>query len=342
SGADGSEGVEPRDVDRPSAGRRRRVVRARTGSIGRRAEPRRRRHTDRDRRARARDGGVARTPSARAADHGRARRTRRGGVLHGATSVPRIVRCLHRRHGHRRPRARAWARAGGQGRISPAAHGRPSRSPARDDDERRGEPRDPAHQRATRLRADRDAHERRARAVIETDRLVLRRFTGADRETVAVWNADPLYTRHLAGVLTREQSDEAFDRWQRHWDERGFGLLAVTWKETGELIGRVGPQFHRSWPHDPEVGWALDPRWWNRGIASEAGAASVAWGFGGPDFGRVVSRTAPGDVPAPDGLRRARVRPPDEGRRRVGPALDSRPRRMGGRPPFRRPPRRAG
>ena len=74
--------------------------------------------------------------------------------------------------------------------------------------------------------------------MIETERLHLRRFTDGDRDIVARWNADPDFTRHLAGVQTREQSDEAFDRWQRHWDERGFGLLAVTWKETGELIGR--------------------------------------------------------------------------------------------------------
>jgi RimJ/RimL family protein N-acetyltransferase len=127
--------------------------------------------------------------------------------------------------------------------------------------------------------------------VIETERLVLRRFTEDDRDAVARWNADPDFTRHLAGVQTREQSDEAFDRWARHWDERGFGLLAVEWTQTGELIGRVGPQFHRYWPQDPEVGWALDPAWWGRGIATEAGAAAVAWGFGELDYPRLVSIT---------------------------------------------------
>jgi RimJ/RimL family protein N-acetyltransferase len=127
--------------------------------------------------------------------------------------------------------------------------------------------------------------------VIETERLRLRRFTDADRDTVARWNADPVLTRHLAGVQTREQSDASFDRWQRHWDEHGFGLLAVEWKETGEPIGRSGPQFHRAWPDDPEVGWALHPAWWGRGIATEAGAASVGWVFGELDFARVVSIT---------------------------------------------------
>lgn len=132
--------------------------------------------------------------------------------------------------------------------------------------------------------------------MIETPRLTLRRFRDEDRDTVARWNADPDFTRHLAGVQTRAQSDEAFDRWQRHWDEHGFGLLAIEWRETGELIGRVGPQYHRSWPADPELGWALDPAWWGRGIATEAGAACLEWAFGPLDFERIVSITTEGNT----------------------------------------------
>jgi RimJ/RimL family protein N-acetyltransferase len=125
--------------------------------------------------------------------------------------------------------------------------------------------------------------------VIETERLILRRVVPADLDMIARWNADELFTRHLAGPLTREQTAEAFERWQRHWDEHGFGMLAVTDKETGELIGRTGPQYHRAWPADPEVGWGLDPAWWGRGLATEAGAASVEWTLGELGFTRVVS-----------------------------------------------------
>jgi RimJ/RimL family protein N-acetyltransferase len=43
--------------------------------------------------------------------------------------------------------------------------------------------------------------------VIETSRLTLRRFRAADRDTVARWNADPEFTRHLSGVQSRAQSE---------------------------------------------------------------------------------------------------------------------------------------
>jgi RimJ/RimL family protein N-acetyltransferase len=132
--------------------------------------------------------------------------------------------------------------------------------------------------------------------ILRTERLTLRRFRAEDRETVARWNADPAFTRHLTGIQSRRQSDEGFDRWQLHWDDHGFGLLGVEWRETGELIGRAGPQFHRAWPDDPEVGWALDPAWWGRGIATEAGAVSVDWAFRDLGYARVVSITTEANV----------------------------------------------
>lgn len=127
--------------------------------------------------------------------------------------------------------------------------------------------------------------------MIETERLLLRRVEPRDHEAIHRLNADPDFTRHLAGVQTREQSEAAIARWERHWDEHGFGILAVEWKETGDFVGRVGIQYHRMWPGDPEVGWAVDPVFWGRGIATEAGAACVAWGFGGLGHERLVSIT---------------------------------------------------
>jgi RimJ/RimL family protein N-acetyltransferase len=105
-------------------------------------------------------------------------------------------------------------------------------------------------------------------------------------------------------VQTREQSDAGFDRWQSHWREHGFGLLLVEWKNTGETIGRVGPQYHRAWPHDPEVGWALDPLWWGRGIATEAGRAAVAWAFGDLGYARVVSITTESNLASRNVMRK--------------------------------------
>jgi len=84
---------------------------------------------------------------------------------------------------------------------------------------------------------------------------------------------------------------DQLERFERHWQEHGFGLLAIEWAATGDFVGRCGPQYHRAWSHDPEVGWALDPAWWGRGIATEAGRACVGWALGDLGFERVVSIT---------------------------------------------------
>ena len=175
-------------------------------------------------------------------------------------------------------------------------------------------------ERARRLRPDRGADDDGGDAVIETERLTLRRFREDDRDTVACWNADADYTRHLSGVQTRAQSDEAFDRWGRHWEEHGFGLCAVEWRETGELIGRAGLQYHGYWPADPEVGWSLDPAWWGRGVATEAGAACIVWGVrraGAPAARLDHDRGEPRLAPCNGETRLRAARP---GAERVGPA----------------------
>ena len=132
--------------------------------------------------------------------------------------------------------------------------------------------------------------------MIETERLFLRPVERGDLDTVARWNTDPEHTRHLMGVQTREQTQAAIERWLGHWEQHGFGMLMVVYKETGEVIGRSGPQYHRAWPDDPEVGWGFDTAWWGRGLATEAGRASIGWAFGELGFERVVSITTEENV----------------------------------------------
>jgi RimJ/RimL family protein N-acetyltransferase len=129
-------------------------------------------------------------------------------------------------------------------------------------------------------------------AVLETERLRLRRFRDDDLDTLARWNADPVFMRHMGRPpMTRDESAAALRRHEQHWSEHGFGLFAVEHRRTGTLIGRTGVQYHRAWPDDPELGWSFDPAWWGRGLATEAGAACVEWAFGELAIPRLVSIT---------------------------------------------------
>jgi RimJ/RimL family protein N-acetyltransferase len=129
---------------------------------------------------------------------------------------------------------------------------------------------------------------------LETDRLRLRPWCDADLEPLARLNADPLAMRHMGrGPMTLDETRVQLERFRSHWRQYGFGLWALEDRETGVFLGRTGVSCHAVWPDDPEVGWLLDPAVWGRGLATEAGEASVRYGFEMLNAGRLVSICTP-------------------------------------------------
>ena len=97
-----------------------------------------------------------------------------------------------------------------------------------------------------------------------------------------------------AGVQTRAESDEAFDRWQRHWAERGFGLLAVEWKESGELIGDCGCVLQEvEGQRQMEIAYHVRRDLWGNGYATEAARACMDYAFERLGARRVISMIRP-------------------------------------------------
>ena len=130
---------------------------------------------------------------------------------------------------------------------------------------------------------------------LTTERLLLRRWTDADREPFAAPNADPRVMEHYPAPLTREQSDAFVDRIGAAFDQRAYGLWAVQRKDSGQLIGYVGlwpAEFDAPFTPAVEVGWRLAAEHWGLGYASEAARAAVADGFLRLDLDEIVSFTA--------------------------------------------------
>jgi RimJ/RimL family protein N-acetyltransferase len=130
-----------------------------------------------------------------------------------------------------------------------------------------------------------------------TARLLLRRFTDADREPFAELNRDPRVMEHFPAPLDRAGSDELLRRHDEHWDDHGFGAWAV--EHEGAFVGFVGLVVPaRRMPCGPcvEVGWRLARDAWGKGIASEAAREALRWGFEELALDEVVSFTVPANV----------------------------------------------
>lgn len=135
--------------------------------------------------------------------------------------------------------------------------------------------------------------------MIETPRLILRRWKPEDAAPFAAMNADPEVMRHFPSVLTREESDAGITRNNARFDRDGFGFWAAELRATSEFIGFIGlavPSFEARFTPCVEVGWRLTARFWNQGLATEGARASLRYGFDALRLDEIVAFTTPGNA----------------------------------------------
>lgn len=130
--------------------------------------------------------------------------------------------------------------------------------------------------------------------VLTTPRLVLRHWRDDDLDAFAALNADPEVMRYIhdGRPLDRAETADRIDRYRRHWRENGYGLYAVTLRESGELIGFAGlavPVFLPEIMPAVEIGWRLSRPHWGQGLATEAARAVLDSVRAGTDLKRLVS-----------------------------------------------------
>jgi len=134
---------------------------------------------------------------------------------------------------------------------------------------------------------------------IRTARLLLRRWVAADRAPFAAMNADPAVMEHFPSVLTRLESDQTVERILKHFDEHGFGPLAVEIPGVVPFIGFVGlmvPRFEAHFTPCVEVGWRIASAHWERGYATEGARAALELGFCKLGLAEIVAMTVPGNA----------------------------------------------
>jgi RimJ/RimL family protein N-acetyltransferase len=137
--------------------------------------------------------------------------------------------------------------------------------------------------------------------LIETPRLILRRWRNSDLALFAEQNADPIVMRFLGGVLSREESDAYADRAEAHFADHGFCKWAVEAPGVSPFIGAVGlshVRFQASFTPAVEVAWRLNRRYWGHGYATEAAQASIDDGFRRVGLKSIVAMTTLGNNPS--------------------------------------------
>ena len=117
---------------------------------------------------------------------------------------------------------------------------------------------------------------------LETERLILRDFVKDDWQRVLEYQSDPLYLRYNEWV---ERTPEAAQEFvgcfmgQQAQNPRIKFQLAVVLKATNLLIGNCGVRMDGADEVEANIGYELDPKYWNHGFATEAAHAVADFGF---------------------------------------------------------------
>ena len=135
--------------------------------------------------------------------------------------------------------------------------------------------------------------------VLETERLVLRRFAAGDSAFILRLLNEPSFIENIGdrGVRTLEQAerylaDGPIESYRRH----GHGLWLVALKETLQPIGMCGLLKRDQLP-DVDLGYAFLPEFWSSGYAHESARAVLDWA-GSRRIGRILAIVSPGNAPS--------------------------------------------
>jgi len=117
--------------------------------------------------------------------------------------------------------------------------------------------------------------------VLETERLILRPRTMADKDDIFEYASDPEVTRYVIWPTHRSVEDTiAFlESAPKNFAKRESIGFAIELKETGKMIGdcgflRIEPKHHRT-----EIGYVLNRNFWSKGYMTEAVHELIRFAF---------------------------------------------------------------
>lgn len=131
--------------------------------------------------------------------------------------------------------------------------------------------------------------------LVETKRLLLRNFRLDDAPAFFKLGSIPEIIRYvgntpLNSIAEAEAALQAAPL--RDYEVHGYGRFACIWKETGELIGFSGVKFIEELS-ETELGYRFLPEFWGRGLATEAGEASIQYARQSLGLSRLIGLVHP-------------------------------------------------
>lgn len=128
---------------------------------------------------------------------------------------------------------------------------------------------------------------------LETDRLILRRFTLDDAmDMYRNWAFDPEVTKFLTWkpYESPETADTILKIWNENYAQPDFYQWAIELKQIGQPIGSISVVHMNEQVASAEIGYCIGKAWWHQGITSEALERVMQFLFDEVGMNRVEAR----------------------------------------------------
>ena len=130
--------------------------------------------------------------------------------------------------------------------------------------------------------------------ILTTERLILRPFTLEDRQVLFTITNEPnifqYFPTKTAWDMPKVERNINFQN--AHWEKLGYGQLAITLRDSFQLIGWCGLEYLPD-TNETEVGYLLSGAFWGQGYATEAAKASVQFGVNKIGLKEIIGLTDP-------------------------------------------------
>jgi RimJ/RimL family protein N-acetyltransferase len=130
---------------------------------------------------------------------------------------------------------------------------------------------------------------------LETERLIIRRFTASDLPALVAYRALPEIAR-FEGPYSLERGEQLINSMNgKRLGAPGWFQFALVEKNSNQLIGDLAFNFIEL-PATAELGYTLTPVQWGKGLAFEATTALLELAFTRLELHRVIAFTAQNNV----------------------------------------------
>jgi len=129
---------------------------------------------------------------------------------------------------------------------------------------------------------------------IKTNRLLIREFEIQDWQAVYEYTSNPNVMKYIPEGVFNEEEAKKFVLENSGEQAKYFPVIL---KSDNIVIGHI--VFHQYFgEHTYEIGWVLNPNYYNNGYASEAAKAVLNYGFKEKQLHRIIATCQPENIPS--------------------------------------------